>query len=148
MKHIFMSIHPRFAESIIKGQKTYELRRRRVSAEPGDQICLYETSPKKKVTAICTVKSVLSTDLDSLWETVKEKCGVAFDEFRTYFNGLSTGCAVEVSDVRPLQSSLTLYDLREAEPQFRPPQSYCFLKKNSGVTKLFDLNKNGLFLQN
>lgn len=148
MKRIFMSIHPRFAESIIKGQKTYELRRRRVSAEPGDQICLYETSPKKKVTAVCTVKSVLTMDLDSLWETVKEKSGVAFDEFRTYFNGLSTGCAVEVSDVRPLKSSLTLNDLRKADPQFRPPQSYCFLRQSSSVTRLVGIKTSSFFLQN
>lgn len=131
MKHILMSIRPRFVNEILDGRKTFELRRKRVSAEPGDVICIYSTSPQKTLSAVCSVREVLWMDLISLWDKVKDSCGVSFEEFMNYFQGQDNGCAVELKNVQTLPEAVKLTEIRNIDPGFRPPQSYCFVRPES-----------------
>ncbi|SFO06949.1 ASCH domain-containing protein [Amycolatopsis rubida] len=50
-----MSLRPRFAEAILDGTKTIELRRTRVSAPPGTKLVLYASAPTMAVVGIATL---------------------------------------------------------------------------------------------
>ena len=42
---LVIAIHPRFADAILEGRKTFELRRRFPAVAPGTLIYLYATAP-------------------------------------------------------------------------------------------------------
>ena len=47
--YILMSIKPKFAQLILQGKKTVEIRRTNIKATKGDKVAIYASSPQKQI---------------------------------------------------------------------------------------------------
>lgn len=135
---LLLSIQPRFAQAIVDGTKTVELRRVRPTVSAGDRLVFYETSPTRAVVAIATVVGVLAKDPATLRRRVAAKSGLQGEEFLAYFSGCDIGFGIEFCEVVALRSPVTLNDLRRRVPGFTPPQSYHYLRAGTAVHRIVD----------
>jgi len=124
---IFLSIKPEYAEKILTGEKSIELRRTLPNIDSGDIILLYATAPLKQVIGYCSVERILRGRPHSLWHKVRKHCAVEKHQFDTYFRGASTAIGIEVSNPHRLECKLNLADLKTRSPDFRAPQSYRYV---------------------
>lgn len=135
---ILLSVRPRYANKILRGEKTVELRRVRPKVAPGDVIVMYVSSPQREVQALLTVQRVFETDTETLWDEVGREAGVTESEYRKYFEGSTTGVGIELCVAKALREPVTLDDLRLMSPGFRPPQSYRYVAGlAAGIRSLF-----------
>lgn len=124
---LFLSVRPKYAEKILQGMKTVELRRMRPSVSRGDLLLLYVSSPVKEVKGMSVITRVTSSRPDKLWKLIRHKASVTKDEFDGYFQGAEVAVAIHLSYVKRFALPIALPSLREFWPGFRPPQSYRYL---------------------
>lgn len=123
---IVLSLRPRFAEAILTGEKSVELRRTRVAAAPGAMFILYASGPVKAVVGTAKLVSSDTDTPDAIWSRYGSDASITRAEFDEYFAGAVTATALTVAQPKRLPSPATLNELR-TETGFRPPQSYRYL---------------------
>ena len=134
---VLFSIRPFYADKILAGQKTVELRRRFPEAGMSGSIAMiYCTSPVKAVVGSAQIKGVQRLSLAKLWSSHGRAACIAKDDFNEYFAGQDHGFAIILDGAKPLKSSLSASDL-EAEFGIIPPQSYRYLTE-ACVARLSD----------
>jgi predicted transcriptional regulator len=124
---ILFSVRPRFAQQILDGRKTTELRRVRPDVTTGQRVLIYSSSPTRALLGTAVIHAIEAGTPHSLWPQVRDTAGVTRAEYRTYFAGSEIAVAISLRDVRALKRPLSLDELRAQWPWFRPPQSYCFV---------------------
>lgn len=117
---VLMSIRPPYAEAILSGEKTVELRRRRPSFAAGTTVLIYSSAPQQRVQGMFEAGGVISADPGALWRLVGDRAGVSREVFDAYFAGCALAHAIEVLNPRRLPPSRL---------RLRPPQSYLFLRR-------------------
>ena len=125
--HMLISAHPRYAASILSGEKTVEFRRAFPSAGnmAGVVVWIYATSPVKAVTAAARIREVVQLPIDRLWRAYRRQGAIDEASFRTYFEGKAHGCAIELSGVKKLSDDVPYEALRSSG--FHVPQSYRYV---------------------
>jgi predicted transcriptional regulator len=123
---LLVSIHPKYVELILSGQKTVELRRRCPRLNSGHAL-IYATAPQMELIASFQVASVVRAPLESLWESVREVAGVTRSEFEAYFKGLELGVAIRIAGVAKLRAPIGLKEIRAVLGNFHPPQGFHYL---------------------
>jgi predicted transcriptional regulator len=126
-----MSVKSQYLESIIEGQKTIELRRRTLQVAPGTMIWFYAKRPDANVKAVALVEEIVTESPRLLWERFNHRVGVSKTEFRDYFAGTTTGCAVIFGEVQLINPGIGLKEIRHHIKTFHPPQ---FFKKLEAKT--------------
>lgn len=121
---LLISIRPHFADAIIEGRKTVELRRTRPRVVPGSRVILYASSPRMAVVALARVALILEDDPASIWREYREEVGISANVFIDYFRGADTAYGLQLEDVTPLDP-LSLHELRALGVE--PPQSWRYL---------------------
>ena len=121
---VIISVKPRFAQMILDGHKTVELRRVGPNVSPGDLVLLYVSSPVKALKAVAIVGQIIRGRPDAIWREVSLEAGVSLTEFRQYYDGTDRGCAIRFSLVHEVSTALDLERLRRLWPGFRPPQNF------------------------
>jgi predicted transcriptional regulator len=124
---LLVSLKPRFAEMILAGEKTVELRRVRPSIEPGALVVFYASSPVKGVLGTGRVAAIDTSSPSALWERHGSLSGLSRREFSAYFAGSDEAVAIALTDVRRLSKPVPLAELRRRWQGFRPPQSFRYL---------------------
>lgn len=124
---MLISIRPEHVASILAGDKTIELRRRRPSVQPGDNVLIYTTTPVAALTVRCRVRAVESLAPATLWARYSDQVGISLDRFDDYFAGSDSATALHLCDVQALDRTVTLAELRQSGP-FQPPQTWHFLE--------------------
>lgn len=124
---LLLSIKPAFAEMVLAGRKTVELRRVRPSVDPGMPLLLYASSPRRQLVATGRIADVAWGSPDEVWEAYGADTGVPRAFFDDYFAGSPRAVAILVEDVRPLAAPVALDDLRDRLESFHPPQSFRYL---------------------
>jgi len=122
-----MALKPRYADAILDGTKTVELRRVRARLQPGQRVLVYASTPRKQLQGEFRVAKVTYGDPATLWPSLAPHAGVTFSEFMHYFEGAAICCAIEVAAATRWQRPVELAELRAAIEDFTPPQSYCFV---------------------
>ena len=125
---LLLSIHPRFADAILAGTKTVELRRRVPRVAKGDQVLVYSTMPVAAVIGLFTVEQVVKAQLGPLWRRTRAIAAVTRDEFNSYFDGVEMGVGIWVGSVESFRTPIPLWTLRQLWPGFHPPQGFRYLK--------------------
>lgn len=148
---LLLSIRPKYANKIFEGIKDVELRRTRPRLCEGDLVIVYASSPKKALIGAFEVKKVIQKPLEDLWSEVQEKAGVSYEDFCFYYKGLSVGCGIFLNRTYYFHEPIELDRLRKEWDNFRPPQSYRYLKPNEvnlveNITN-FDIGKLSRFHQ-
>lgn len=123
---LLLSIRPHFADAIIEGSKTIELRRTRPHVAPGSHVILYASSPRMAVVALARVASILEDEPANIWREHQEEVGISASGFHNYFEGTDTAYALQLEDVTPLDP-LSLSELRALGVE--PPQSWRYLDR-------------------
>jgi predicted transcriptional regulator len=124
---LFLSIHPRFVERILAGEKTIELRRRRPRSVAGDWIAIYATTPERCLSGIVQIKEVRVGGVRDMWRDARTHAGVTKEEYESYFCGTERSVAIVLANPISFLEPVSLERLREAWPNFQPPQGFGYL---------------------
>lgn len=141
---LLLSIKPEYAEKILAGKKTVELRRVRTRLEAGDLVLVYVTSPQQNLVASLEVERVITENLPQnkkdFWEKVKDKAGITYQDFQRYYQGASLGVAIYFNNKNIFNNPIKLTTLKKKLPAINPPQSYRYITDDEFkvITKLAD----------
>jgi predicted transcriptional regulator len=128
-RDLLLSIRPNYADMIIDGTKTVELRRRFANGiEAGALLVIYSTSPKQSIIGSARVKTVERMRLKALWKTHGKSACILKVDFDTYFAGLTEGYAVVLESAKAFRRPIAAADLRK-KFGFVAPQSFMYLPK-------------------
>ena len=114
---VLMSVHPLWAQKILTGEKTVEIRRRPPNAQ-GALLVLYATAPVSAIVGNARIARVHHGSPGALWERLGAQSAMRKGEFVSYLTGASPPGALELTDIKALP------------PQpvgFRAPQSWLWL---------------------
>ena len=126
-RYLFLSIHQQYAELILEGQKTVELRRRKPKVDKGDIVILYATSPTCSVLGTAEVKGITEDSPRAIWESNGKKAKLPKESFDAYFESASTAVAISLKNHQRLDKPISLVRLRKLLTDFSPPQSYRYM---------------------
>ncbi|GGT50145.1 ASCH domain-containing protein [Actinomadura citrea] len=132
---LLLSLKPRFADAILNGSKTVELRRQRVSAQAGTLIYIYASSPVMALVGTVDLREVVVANPADIWERFQDQVGVTEREFRSYYESIETASALLLKNPRIWSESISLAQLRDLG-SFHPPQSYRYFSKTD-VSSIF-----------
>ncbi|WNV87649.1 hypothetical protein [Umezawaea sp. Da 62-37] len=123
---VVISLRPRFADAILSGGKTVELRRHRMAAPLGTLLIIYCSAPVMAVVGTVLLEERDTDTPTALWRRYRDHMGLSRAEFREYLSGLAMATALTLRDAQPLKAPLPLRDLRR-DGLFQPPQSFRYL---------------------
>ena len=129
---IVLSLKPRFANAILSGGKTVELRRTEPRIRVPTRALIYATTPVRALLGTCIVTTVTSDDLATLWQEYGSSTGLVHREFLHYFEGVDAGAALTLATSRRFREPIPLVDLRSRPRGFRPPQSLAYVDAETG----------------
>lgn len=129
---VVLSLRPRFAEAILAGAKTVELRRTEPKIVVPTRALLYAASPVRALLGTCIITSVRSTDLAALWQEHGSHAALSYEDFRRYFEGVDVGTALTLTEPRRFSCKVALEDMRAKPRSFRPPQSFAYVDAKTG----------------
>lgn len=129
---VVLSLKPRFAEAILAGVKTAELRRTEPKIVVPTRALLYASTPVRALLGTCIVDSIRSADLATLWRQYGSQSDLHYREFLQYFRGVGRGTALTLSEPQAFSQQLALEDLRATPRGFRPPQSFAYIDTKTG----------------
>lgn len=125
-RDVLISIKPAYANLIVDGIKTIELRRRFSENLPaGTKIYIYSTSPEQTVIGECEIKEIIKKPLEKLWSDTATAAMISKQDFDNYFDGLTEGYGIRVWKYKRYNKpkSLSSYLGKKATA----PQSYRYL---------------------
>jgi predicted transcriptional regulator len=122
-----LSLRPRFAEALLDGTKTVEVRRRPMRLGPGAICLLYASSPTRALTGALAVEMVDVGEPDELWRRYGAGTALLRCEYDAYLAGRPVACAIVVAAAVAFRTAVSLDELRHRYQTFVAPQSYRFL---------------------
>lgn len=122
-----LSLRPRFAEALLDGTKTVEIRRRNARLEPGSICLIYASSPVRALVGAFQVDAVYVASAATLWERFGARTALARSEFDAYLAGSPSPCAIAARSAVRFHEAVPLAELRERQRAFVVPQSYRFV---------------------
>jgi len=125
---LLISIRPRFVELIFEGAKTVELRRVKPRLQAGDLVVVYASGSTMAIVGAFEVTGVTEATPKHIWRKHNGGSGLEKDEFDQYFDGKTTGYAIQIGRRWKLPCPISLQTLRQLHGGFRPPQSYHYWK--------------------
>ncbi|MEQ8396441.1 helix-turn-helix domain-containing protein [Thalassobaculum sp.] len=129
-RDIVLSIRPQYANRILTGEKTVELRRRFPARAPKGTIAyIYSTSPERALVGLAEIARVRKLPVEDIWRRYADSAHIERADFDSYFQGVEQGFALEFENVRPFEMPISLTDLRERFG-FEPPQSFLYVKRD------------------
>ena len=129
---VVLSLKPRFAEAILSGVKTVELRRTTPKIVVPTLALLYATTPVRALLGTCIITDVRSADLAALWREYGSRSDLGQHEFQQYFDDVDVGTALVLAQPQELNRRVPLQDLRARRRGFRPPQSFAYIDTKTG----------------
>lgn len=124
---MLLSVHPRFAEAILEGSKTVEVRRQRVAAPAGTPVLLYATAPTRALVGMARIAAVHVASPREIWSAHCTQTGISRREYDSYMSGASWASGLTLRAPMPFAEAVPLSSLRAAGA-FHPPQSYRYLR--------------------
>lgn len=115
---VLFALRVRWAEAILSGQKTVEVRRSSVAVSEGCLAVLYATAPLGHVLGCCRIDAVYRGPAVPMWRRFGPRTGLTRDAFLGYLDGSEATC-IELS--RPRRTP-------PAPLSFAPPQSWMRLQ--------------------
>ncbi len=136
-RDVLFSVKPFYANKILDGEKTVELRRKfPETVRKGTVAVIYSSSPVRAVVGVARIESVSRLSLSEIWKLHGEAACITKRDFESYFTGLRFGYAIGLAEVRELINCVSLAKLRCAFG-IAPPQSYRYLGPHL-VERFFD----------
>lgn len=128
-RYLFLSIHQQYAELILDGKKTVELRRRKPKVAKGDVVILYATSPQCSVVGSAEIKGITEDSPSAIWVSSGKKAKVPKEDFDAYFESTNMAVAISLKNHQRFAKPIPLARLRKLLSDFSPPQSYRYISQ-------------------
>ena len=119
-----LSIKPRYAEAIFRGEKRFEFRRKLFKTRTPTTIFVYASAPVSKIIGHFEIDDIISKPPSSLWQKTRHAAGIKRSHFFKYFSGCREAHALKVR--KPIRYLRPL-NLSDAFGIDRPPQSFCYV---------------------
>ncbi|MBX4959525.1 ASCH domain-containing protein [Rhizobium lentis] len=116
-----ISIRPTFAEAILSGRKTVELRRRIPPVEVGGRLWIYATRPVAAVVGFAIIDTIFRGTPQAVWETYSDRIAINRGDFDRYFEGAREAIGIRLSTIQRIQP-IGIERLRIWKEGFHPPQ--------------------------
>lgn len=128
---LLISVKPKYAIKILKGEKTIELRKCAPKKVGKDgYILLYVTAPIKEIWGIYKIENIIKENPKTLWENFGEKTGITIEEFNEYYKENDSAFGIQIQEVKSLfKHSIKLDNLKNLIPGFMPPQTYSYIDR-------------------
>ncbi|UCG71005.1 MAG: ASCH domain-containing protein [Thermoplasmata archaeon] len=120
---VLLSIKPKYADKIFKGEKRYEYRRVIFKRKDITTVVVYVTAPVSKIVGEFKINEILFDDISSLWQKTKEFGGISEELFHNYFENKEKGYAIHVGETEVYEDPISLRD----EYDLNPPQSFAYI---------------------
>ncbi len=133
---ILISLSQPYVDHLLSGRKTVELRRRAVNVLPGTRVWIYAKAPQANFPAVGVVKRIVTAPPAQLWKQFRKDSAVALSDFKEYFVGVNTGCAIVFESVQMLEPMVALTEIRRQARCFQPPQFFKRLSTDSPELKV------------
>ena len=133
---LFLPVKPKWADLIMSGKKTLELRKRLPSKGWGNRCVIYASSPQCEIVGTCDF-----VDCGRIVNAVDDllvKACVTRDEFNAYFGGRERHC-ITLANAAPFRQDIALETMR-AKWQLEPPQQWRYIARST----FFDIVGAGL----
>ncbi|GAB6150425.1 ASCH domain-containing protein [Clostridium novyi] len=121
---VILSIKPEFVEKIITGEKQYEYRKR-IFKQEVDSVIIYATKPVGMLIGEFKVEKVLYDAVEQIWEKTNRFSGISYNYFKHYFSNKDMAYALKIKDLIVYRNPLCP---KKIIPDFKAPQSFCYLK--------------------
>ena len=132
-----ISIKPWYAEAILSGEKTVELRRRIPKYAIGCRLWIYATLPIGAVVGSAVVERIETASPDAIWRDYSEAMALNRVEFDSYLEGSSAAIALKLAKVVKRRHT-NINQLRSLRAGFHPPQVLSRLS-NQEMVKLSEM---------
>lgn len=124
---VLISVKPSYANLLVNGVKTIELRKRFPSGLPaGTRLLIYSSAPEMAVIGEVEISQVEKLDIKSLWSRAALEAMISWDDFRSYFKEAEFGYAISVQKARRYENKKALGDLKSLGVT-TAPQSFQYL---------------------
>lgn len=123
---LLLSVRPQFAESILDGSKTAEIRRQRPDVRRGTLVIIYATRPTGAIVGTARISDMLEGNPAEVWEQHRTRININKEDYDSYLEGVSMTYVLLLERVQRLVPMLTLEQMRAAT-DFQPPQSYRYI---------------------
>lgn len=121
---LLLSVKPQYADLILDGHKTVELRRTLPALRAGASVVLYGSSPTRAIVGTAMLEAVESEVPAQLWKNLGHLTGIGLEQFKAYFDNTAVAYGLRLSEPRACQP-LTLDELRQHG--LEPAQSWRYL---------------------
>jgi predicted transcriptional regulator len=126
---VLFSIKPTYADKILDGRKTVELRRRFTDAEVvGSLAYIYSTSPVRELVGYARIRDVRRLRVRDIWREYRDAAGIGKSDFDAYFEGRREGYVIVLDEPTRLADGVPIQRLRERFG-FVPPQSFRYVPR-------------------
>jgi len=138
---LLISMKPTFAERILLGSKLIEIRKRFSRKWTGCRAVLYSSRPVSALVGEATINSVTHGAPTDIWSNFQSHLGCSYEEFHTYVGSAAQVSAIQLKDVTPYDTPVSLSEISGIlNQQLRPPQSFCdLILPNEGWAKAVSL---------
>jgi predicted transcriptional regulator len=126
MRTLLLSVRPEFAEGLINGTKTAEVRRRFSLDVVGSTAIIYASTPTRAVIGEIRIGEAVEVQREKLWEKYGQRLKIAEVDLEDYLDETETPVILEATEPERWGRPVTLAELRESTG-VEPPQSYRFL---------------------
>jgi predicted transcriptional regulator len=132
---LLLSIKPEFAERIMSGEKTIELRKRKPRyINTRDRILFYVAAPVKAILFYSYVKQIIETLPNDMWEIYQNRLGITKNDFDIYFKNKTTACGIElgrITKIKPFYlEELKLWSYHSIGINFYAPQDFRYISSD------------------
>ncbi|RAW01085.1 ASCH domain-containing protein [Pseudochryseolinea flava] len=129
-KVLLISVRPEFAEKILNGTKTIELRKSSPNVSIGDLVIIYSTLPEKAIVGTCVVQGIMKKSPQQFWRSHSRKMGIDRKRYFEYFKHSSFAVGIVLTSIEKLDEKVSLDLVRKSIPKFSPPQTFRYLDRS------------------
>jgi predicted transcriptional regulator len=126
-----LSIKPVYANQILKGTKTIELRKSSMGLTAGDVVLVYSSAPEQRFAFWFRIRLVEPLSVSEMWERYEPVLGIDHEDYVAYFRDLDTAVGLHVGEIHPL-NPIPLREIEKLVDGFVPPQGLIWLRDDFG----------------
>ncbi len=131
---LLLSVRPRFAQALLAGTKTVEIRRRFPDIPAGMTVVIYSSSPEKAVLGTMVAEELIRSTAADIWRDFSGAIGIQKSELTEYLEGATECSVLKLSEPKAWANPVPLDELRRTL-HIEPAQSFRYLN-NRQVAKL------------
>jgi predicted transcriptional regulator len=137
---LLLSVHPRYAEDILKRRKRVEIRRRFSTKWFGCRVNLYAASPVMSLIGEARIAGIVRDSPERIWDRFQGELGCTRAEFDAYVRGATEIYAIELDDIRPYKDRISIVQASQMlGEKLVPPRSFLTLESSKPWAKAVSL---------